>query len=257
MISTPINIDLSDLITEFSMTELQATQLGSGLIDALLLEYQSKWDDLVGKELKQSRAEYKRAMVVERNSPFEVTFGLLERESVVALMVEEGASPFDEKRGFSISDKKKEKKDGGWYLTIPFRHATPGAVAESGAFSGILPQDIYKIVKDARSPLSFMDLPPQHQAVGNRAAINMPGLVVPEYVHQSPIYQGLTKVNIASTDKENRNGYFTFRRVSDTSEPNSWWNGGITARKLMDRALEESRIEQVADQIIDMYLQNL
>lgn len=73
-------------------------------------------------------------------------------------------------------------------------------------------------------------------------------------MHKAPIYQGLTKVNIASTEKEKRSGYFTWRRVSENSDPNSWWNGGIVPYKLMDKALEQAKIDVVADKVIDQFL---
>lgn len=115
----PINIDLSDLVEEFSLTANQTEILGTSIIDKVIVEYSTRWEDLVNRELKKSRSEYKRAMFMERPSGMEVVFGLMARESPLAIMIEEGASPFDEKIGFQRSDKVKEKKDGGWYLTIP------------------------------------------------------------------------------------------------------------------------------------------
>ena len=130
--SLPIRIDLSDVVAEFNLDENSANMLGAAIIDRVVQEYSSKWQNLINKELKQSREEYLRAVYIERPSSLEVVFGLSARESPLALMVEEGASPFDEKPGFQKSSKAKQKKNGlGWYLTVPFRHATPQAIAES------------------------------------------------------------------------------------------------------------------------------
>ena len=67
----------------------------------------------------------------------------------------------------------------------------------------------------------------------------------------------MTKVNIASTEKEKRSGYFTWRRVSENSDPNSWWNSGIVPYKLMDKALEQAKIDVVADKVIDQFLNSM
>lgn len=253
----PINIDLTDLTEEFALTTIQSGLLSSNIIDRIVTEYTTRWEDLVNEELKKSRAEYKRAMYIDRTGPSEVIFGLTARESPLAMMIEEGASPFDEKPGFQRSSKAKQKIGGGWYLTIPFRHATPEAVAESGIFSSIMPKEVYDIAKVSGQLLKKSDLPPQYQALGTRKAINIPGLQVPEYIHKAPRYQGLTKVNIQSTPNEKRSGYFTFRRVSDNSDPNSWWNGGILPKKLMDKALERAQIEKVVQMAIDNFLENI
>lgn len=253
----PISIDLRDLVEEFSLTESQIEFLGSSIIDRVIVEYSTRWEDLVNRELKKSRSEYKRAMFMERPSNMEVIFGLMARESPLAIMVEEGVSPFDEKIGFKNSDKTKQKKDGGWYLTIPFRHATPEAVAESGIFASIMTKDIYKVAKQSTRPLKITDLPEKHRLPGIRKEINTPNLVVPEYIHKTPQYKGLVKINIQSSDKEVRSGYFTFRRVSDKSDPNSWWNTGIVPRKLMDRALEQADISKVAQMAIDNFLEKI
>lgn len=253
----PISIDLSDLIAEFKLDEDQSNSLGSIIIDRVVQEYTSKWQDAV-KKLNQSRAEYQKAMYTERVSPTEVIFGLTSRKSKLAMMVEEGSSPFDEKIGFTASSKVKQKKDGGWYLTIPFRHATPQAVADSGVFASILPPDIYKIAKNKNTPLSQIDLPVKHSIPGSRAEINTMKIKVPEYIHKTPQYQGLVKVDIASTPEEKRSSYMTFRRVSDKSDPTSWWNGGIEPpRKLMDKALAEANIDLVSQMVIDEFLENL
>lgn len=255
MILPPIDIDLSGVIQEFSLNDNQAIQLGSSIIDRIAEEYTVRWEKLVNTELGQTKNEYKKAMIVERDSPLSVTFGLLERESAIAMMLEEGAPPFDEKIGFQRSSKIKQKIGGGWYLTIPFRHATPQAVAESGIFSSILPNEIYQIAK-SKGIVTKKDLPAQYSTPGSRKEIRTPNLVVPEYMHKSPKYQGLMKVDVG-VGQEKRSQYMTFRRVSDKSDPNSWWHKGLVSRKLMDKALEGSYIETSVNMVVDEFLKNL
>ena len=252
-----INIDLSDLAAEFSLTIQQSNLLSSNILDGIITDYTIRWQDLVNRELHKSRSEYKRAMYIDKPNDNETIFGLSDRESPLPLMIEEGASPFDEKLGFEKSSKAHKKKNGGWYLTIPFRHATPTAVAESEIFNSILPKDVYDVVRSSPKPLRVNDLPPEQRVLGRRKEIKVPGLVVPEYIHKSPKYEGLVRINIQSTQTEKRGGYFTFRRVSDKSDENSWWNSGIVPKKLMDRALEQVDIPKVTDIVVDKFLQEL
>jgi hypothetical protein len=46
----PINIDLSDLVEEFSLTTNQTEILGTSIIDKVIVEYSTRWEDLVNKE---------------------------------------------------------------------------------------------------------------------------------------------------------------------------------------------------------------
>lgn len=254
----PIHIDLSEVVEEFALTGDQAQELGANIIDRVVVEYVNKWENLVNSGLRQTRNLYKRAMYVDRISPTEVVFGLQPGDNGLALALEEGKAPFDEKIGFGSSPKRKIKMGGGWYLTIPFRHATPGAVAESDIFQNKLPKEIYKLAKENQGkPLQRSQLPSAYQQLGKRKEIQTANAIIPEYVHKFPKYQGLVKLDIASTENENRSGYFTFRRVSDKSEPLSWIHPGFAAHKFMDKALDKAQVEIVADMAIDTFLKSL
>lgn len=256
----PLYVDISETVAEFALTPQEAEFLGTRLVDDVVKEYMRRWNALVDSELHQTRGIYRSAMQVDRTSATSVEFVLSARAAgPLPMMLEEGATPFDEKIGFQRSDKAKIKKDGlGWYLTIPFRHATPGAIAESGIFNSVMPKDVYDMARNAGGqPLKLADLPISQQVKGSRKEINIPGMNVPEYMHKSAKYEGLVRVEARSSDQEKRGQYMTFRRVSDKSDPTSWFNGGITAKKLMDRALEESQIEYVAEMAIDEALKRI
>nr|DAI06537.1 MAG TPA: hypothetical protein [Herelleviridae sp.]DAT74246.1 MAG TPA: hypothetical protein [Herelleviridae sp.] len=258
MTMIPIHLDLSEVVEEFALTGEQANELGANIISSIVTEYVSKWENLVNDGLRQTRKLYKRAMYVDRVSPTEVIFGLQAGEDGLALALEEGKDAYDEKPGFEASNKRKVKMDGGWYLTIPFRHATPDAIAESGIFQSVLPKEIYNIAKQNNGvPVKKAQLPPQYAQLGQRAAITTATGVIPSYTHKSPKYEGLVKLNIASTETENRSGYFTFRRVSNTSDPLSWIHPGFEPRKFMDKALEQAQIETVASMAIDKFLSQI
>lgn len=253
----PINIDISSLIEEFSLDENQTLMIGTTIIDRVAQEYSYRWKNLIDKELKSSRNEYLRGIFIERVNPTEIIFGLSNRESSLPLSIEEGHGPWDEKPFLLGSLKAKRMKDGKPFLTVPFRHATPQAIAEAGIFSSIMPQDVYQLAKNSPMPLKRSQLPESQQIPGVRKEINIPGLKVPEYIHKAAKYEGLVRVEASSSENENRGQYMTFRRVSDKSDPNSWFNGGIIAKRLMDRALEIAQIDRVADMAIDETLERI
>lgn len=257
MAALPIRIDLSDVVQEFTLNQDESNLLATAIIDSVVQEYSMKWQDLVNKELKSSRPEYLKAMYIERPSGTEAVFGLSARESKLALSIEEGRGPWDEKPFLLDSPKAKRTKDGRPFLTVPFRHATPQAIAEAGIFSSIMPQDVYQLAKNSSMPLKRSQLPESQQIPGVRKEINIPGLKVPEYIHKAAKYEGLVRVEASSSENENRGQYMTFRRVSDKSDPNSWFNGGIIAKRLMDKALEIAQIDRVADMAIDETLERI
>lgn len=253
----PINIDISSLIEEFSLDENQTLMIGTTIIDRVAQEYSYRWKNLIDKELKSSRNEYLRGIFIERVNPTEIIFGLSNRESSLPLSIEEGHGPWNEKPFLLGSLKAKRTKDGKPFLTVPFRHATPQAIAEAGIFSSIMPQDVYQLAKNSPMPLKRSQLPESQQIPGVRKEINIPGLKVSEYIHKAAKYEGLVRVEASSSENENRGQYMTFRRVSDKSDPNSWFNGGIIAKRLMDRALEIAQIDRVADMAIDETLERI
>ena len=62
----PINIDLSDLVEEFDLSQDQSTFLGASIIDAVITEYQLRWENLINRELRTTRNEYKRGVFFEK-----------------------------------------------------------------------------------------------------------------------------------------------------------------------------------------------
>lgn len=255
----PLNIDLSEVVEEFALTATQSMELSDAIIDRIVVEYTSKWENLVDNGLKGLRNVYKNAMYVDKKSPTEVIFGLREGGNGLAMALEEGKEAWDEKPFFEASSRKRLKAMGdGWYLAVPFRHATPEAVAESGIFQSVLPKEIYDIAKNnGGRRVSMAQLPEQYRQLGSRKEIVTARGAIPEYTHKAPKYLGLVRVNVSSTDKENRGSYMTFRRVSDRSDPNSWIHPGFDAHRFMDKALDQADIYIVADMAIDNFLAQL
>lgn len=242
----PILIDLSGVIEDFILTEDETKSLSRYVLANISDEYMRYWEKNIDTNLRSTRSEYKQGVFTEQPDNFSIIFGMTPRQSKLGMMLEEGASAYDIKEGMASSQKKKPKKGGGWYITVPFRHATSEALAESMTFSGKMPKEIEKLVKVTEKPLNLADLPPQYQ----ERKTSWVG-----YKHKAAIYEGLHRRDISATDKEKRGGYYTFRRISDKSEENSWAHPGFEPLKLMEKSLSELPIDQVVDRSVDKFLQ--
>lgn len=233
----PFSIDISPIIEEFTVLSDRSEEFSSYIIDRMVEDYMSSWGNMVGKELKSTRREYMRAMNTEKVSYKEAVISLLPTESRLPMMIEDGASEFDMRDGFKNSSKAirySSLKDGQehWYLTIPFRHATSEAIAESMVFSNKMPKPIENIAKENKGePIKYTQLPEQYQKLLKNKTT--------EVQHKSPIYEGIKRIQVSASNKENRGAYMSFRRVSDRSEKGAWTHPGFEAKKFMDRALSQ------------------
>lgn len=226
----PIKIDISPVIQALSLDNDEIKSLSRFILDSASDRYMQLWEKRVDNTLHQTRNAYKLGMRYEYEDDFTVSFILDGKgASKLALMIEKGVSPFDQKEGFSRSTKKTEvlRKDGsvGWYLTIPMRHATAEAIGEASIFAGKLPQRIQQLSKKLGRALKTEDLPEEYQQLQT----NVVG-----YEHKSPIYSGLVH-----NTKKNHEGYFTFRRVSDMSDILSWTHKGFEEHDLMGKSMED------------------
>jgi len=238
--------DISDVLIEFESMASRSSELKGYILDKLTDDFMYRWEQNVNKELKSTRNEYKKAMFVEYPEEGTAIIGLTPRESQLALMIEDGASSYDMKEGFKKSNKKTQKDGGGWYLTIPFRHATSEAVGESMAFSGKMTPELQKEVKRQGTLKDLSRLPDEYQKILSNPTTGTP--------HKSPVVEGMKRIDISSTDKENRSGYFTFRRVSDNSEEGSWQHPGFEAREFIDKTVKEMPFDSIVNMAIDEFL---
>lgn len=242
----PVIIDLSGVVNEFILDENETKSLSRYVLSNISDEYMRVWERNINNSLHSTRSRYREAIFTEQPDDYSMVFGMTPTKSKLAMMLEDGASQWDIKSGFENSSKKHTKKDGsGWYLTVPFRWATSEAVAESMTFVNKMPKDIEKLVKTTGRPLKLSDLPSQYRDVRTSSV---------GYRHRASIYEGLQRRDISSTEKENRGGYFTFRRVSDKSEANSWIHPGFEPLKLMEKSLSELRLDYIVDESIDKFL---
>jgi len=256
----PIQIDISDLGEELDLMQDQIDKMSGVVLDKIVAVYVQGWQKLVGDTLRKTRNEYFKAMYTEKIDSRTVVVGLNDRYSGIPLNIEEGSAPRDMKDGFERSNKRVQKlsvdkkgrlirdKDGktvagGWYLTIPFRLATPDALGEASIFVKRMPTEVHDIAKTV-GKISIADLPAHLAEPRERKAINTVSGYFPAYKHKNPIFEGLQKGN-----KLYNSQYTTFRRVSDKSDADSWIHPGFAAYDLMGKALItlEDQLEATID----------
>jgi hypothetical protein len=262
----PISIDTTDLASEFNLSKQEIEAMIDNTVKAVALDYYRTWGLKASQNLKSTRSRYLDSLILVDEGMMKGAV-ILRDDDPLVMMLEEGASEFDMKENFAKSSKKKMKKDGGWYLTIPMRYSTPSALGESEVFSGALPPEIYEKIKSAdvnipmgsgmRSKgLSLDQIPIQHQEKTVRSAIPKSNLLKArqEYISKSSPYEGMIKMKDSGTGQSS---YMKFRRVSDKSDPSSWIHSGLEQRHFAEQAMTELNIETIVDIQIDNFLSNM
>jgi hypothetical protein len=245
-----INIDISGVANTYNFTSEDGKALSNYVLDRITDVYMSNWEQLVDKNLHKTADMYKAGMDAQRPDDYTAIFSLEKKEdSAIALMIEDGASSFDEKQGFERSEKKKTSKSGGWFLTIPFRIASAESIASSNIFSGKMSKAVLKTIQDLPKgeSLTASNMPPELQIKGIRAEI--PGYK-PAYEHKSFDFEGLRH-----STKPGHGQYEMFRRVSDESDPNSWIHKGLQPHNFMEKALQETDINSIYDECVSEFLE--
>lgn len=244
--SFQINVDLTDVISEFALSGSDVNSLTQSIVDEVTEATYRQWKEEARRGLRSTRQQYVRGLQL-------ISEGRL-RNSIILRgkfpnMLEFGISSFDMKVGFANSKKSKRSKDGGWFLTIPFRMAVPGAEGESEVFSGVLPRDVYKAVrKSARSGkkvLSKEDIPAAFSQLGSNSTTG--------YKHKHSIYEGLQRTT-KFYEETTQGQYNTFRRVSSKSDPNSWIHKGLKEHAFAEKAIRNSPIDTIVENAIDQFL---
>lgn len=185
----------------------------------------SKWESVAQQRLVTTRNDYILGLNADDSLQFPDDFtAVLTLRGKWPNMLESGFGPFDMKDpGFRNSVHAKPRKDGtGWYLTIPFRHRTPGTVG-SAVGGQAMPADIYA---QARVLMAG-------QRLTGTEFNYPPGVSWTGYQHKNGIYEGMVR-NVKTYDKATQSTYFTFRRVSDRSDPDSWMHPGFPGIQAVD-----------------------
>jgi len=246
----PINIDVSEFAANFDIPQDEVNQFTSNIISELATEFAMYWG-LAASVLTSSRIEYKNSIYVKRIDDFNYEVGL---NGWLPNAIEQGLSGFDEKEGFksSTSDAFHRTKSGGWYLTIPFRHAVTGAIAESEAFTNVMPSKVYKEAKKLGTGegLNVKNLPKELQERKIRPKVITKSRIFEAYQHKHSIHSGIQRKK-----DTNRGTYVSFRRVSDKSDGDSWIHTGIQARNFAEKALVN--VADTIDHLTKKYIEQL
>jgi hypothetical protein len=264
-----IKIDITGVAQEFLLKEAQVEVLGAAVVNTLVDRIFYNWANNAKQGLNSTRKRYIQSLQIVQVTPFKKYIVL---NGEFANMLESGAGAFDMKIGFAASPKRKLKKDGGWFLTVPFRHATPNALGESEIFSGVMPQEIYDVVKNFTPAISQIgtgrqsipqrlganQIPKPFDAKLTRVPVSnlAKKSTFEEYTHKNSIYEGMIK-NSTTYEKATQGSYVTFRRVSDKSDANSWIHKGIMAGNFAQKALAQTDVGKIADRVIDEFLLSL
>lgn len=251
----PIIIDTSGIAEQFSgINKEHIEKMCDNIAKSLAASYALRLTEEANNALHQTRKRYVNAITVIDSGRMEGTVMLDYSKDPMVRMIEEGATAFDMKSKMLASAKVKIGKNGGRYLTIPFRVGTPDAIGDSDAFTSKMPDEVYQVVKNkdtniatgrgSRSAgLMVKELPVQFQSPKVREEIkDSAGKVLFDaYTNKAPIYAGLIKTKDGATGQST---YNTFRRVSVNSDKNAFIHPGIERYNLIGKALSNFNQER-------------
>lgn len=262
MVEIEINVD--EIVEALNLPDDLADKLIESTIRGITSRFYYLWQSQAQNNLGKTREEYVKSITMGERGPH---IGYVALEGTLPTMIEKGAAPFDMKPGFSRSSKVRTSKGGGWYLTIPFRQATPEASAFSSGFSNIMPQQVYDVAKNliprrtgssfqSGQSLSDSNIPSPHNIPRSRKTIVTKSKVFEEYVHKSSIYSGM-KRQAKQYNKRETGTYITFRRVGSKSDPNAFIHKGIEARNFLEKAFAQLDIPHEAEIARNTFLNEL
>lgn len=245
-----ISVDTGSIRDSYDVSQDQIDSFIDIVTKEITASYAGYLEQQAKENLHKTRNTYIRNIKVLDEGRMKGAVLLDYSQNPLVRMIEEGASAFDMKIGFEHSNKAHTKTNGGWYLTIPFREASPEALAESDVFSGsILPKEVYDVIQkkedDIPTSTGFKtkgliptEIPEQYRAPKTRAAVTsiVTSQKFEEYKHKTSIYTGVSKM----TDKvTGQSSYQSFRRVSDKSDAVSWIFPGLEAKNLTQKAMSD------------------
>lgn len=258
----PIIIEPDSLPFDAASNQGMFEKVLDSVVKDITASFAREWENTAKGLLHQTRGRYLNNLSVIDSGRMEGAVVLDYTKDPLIRMIEEGASAFDLKDGFEKSPKKKLKANGGWYLTIPFRQATPGAVAEDSVFSNKMPQDVYEVIKSKKANidipgggkrsvgLKLGEIPEEYRTPVANATND-----IPESKAFKSIYEGIIKIEDPVTKQ---NLYMSFRRASDASDPSTWQHPGIDEYDIAGKAMNnfeqdiEFELNAATNKILDL-----
>lgn len=251
-----IDININEFLSGINESVPDLQSIAQQALDDVTNEVYEAWRSQAQTHLKSTRNNYINGLQIYQEGPL---------KNVIVLTgdfnnsIESGMTAFDMKEHFRKSGKVRYSKDGSWYLIIPFRFATPGALGENEAFSSVMPKQIYDLAKKLNPVKSdssgmdkqgdtLIDIPSSLNEQKIRASFTdmMTKKTYPQYQHKSSIYKGIQKQQ-KTYEKGSSSQYNSFRTASAKSDPNSWIHRGIAAYNLADKAVESVDVGAIVD----------
>lgn len=159
--------------------------------------------------------------------------------------LENGKAPWDMKPMLLNGPKARAGKNGVKYNIIPFRHGTPSA--NSNSHYQRMPKEIYKEVKGLKvgQTISSKNLALRSHVLNMNLKTGQALSEPIRYTHKASIHEGMVKVK-DNSGKSKGHMYMTFRRVSENSDPQSWWNPGYRPHNITGAVVDycKPRIEE-------------
>lgn len=219
-----VTVDLGGLGIDDQLSPQIVGAIQSSMQTSLAI-IRDRWQTSVQNKLNSTRPLYLMGLNFDSiQYPYEnnAFSGAVVLRGQLPNMLEEGFSAFDMKIGFSKSKRIKKKDNGGWYLTIPLRHSTPGSFMYGQAMG----KDVYGVAKKLNA----------YKSGQGNTRLNWPGagdVSWTGYQRKTNNYNGMVRI-VKSYQKATQSQYMTFRRVSDTSDPMSWWHPGFSGVKIAE-----------------------
>jgi len=161
--------------------------------------------------------------------------------------IEKGKNPYDMKPGLLAGPNAKKGKNGARYNTVPFRHGTPGTTGKrvgspmpfthttkKGNQTSFIYTEAQRLVPSMENAAGKTVWGGKTGDFGGYGVRTQPPVKKGRpgaYTWKSSPFAGMVKVG-KTYNKKTQYQYITFRRVSDNSDPASWWHPGIKARRL-------------------------
>lgn len=217
-----ITVDVSHLLVNDQLSPQVTTAIRTSIQTSLAI-IRDRWQREIQTRLKSTRMLYLQGLGFDSVVyPLDADgyAGAVQLRGKLPNMLEHGFPSFDIKRGFAKSPRAHASKSGGWYLTVPFRHSTPGS---NGMYGTPMPKTVYSAARKLADGgrLSF-------PGAGDRSWTG--------YQHKNTRYDGLTRI-VRSYQSANQSQYYTFRRVSNNSDPLSWWHPGYRGVQVASRLM--------------------
>lgn len=248
-------IDTASISESFNLGQSDIDELLDYTVKEVTARFAEQWEQEAIDSLHSSRQQYINSLVVVDEGRAQGSVVLVGK---FPNMIESGVDSWDMKSGFLNGPNAKTGANGKKYNTIPFGFGTPGALEENFT-GGILPKEIHDIVKNkpANEPLERYDLKNVSASLKTpqKKSIKMPeSKSFKEYQHKSSIYEGVSKRTDSATGQ---NTYGSFRRVSESSNPESWIHPGLEAQNIADKAIANFNLPQEVGRILDRFLSKL